>query len=378
MDSMSEKPTEAFDWNADTEVQLFHAMRGHKPVGVNRYFQMACIHEKFSASLNKDIASQTIWDHLDTMYDMAALHESEILPFPNNENEFVLPDNDFGDLLSKRREKSSTDKECTKRAPSPAARSSTGGKSRLDDSTAPRKPETTGGKTQRSGGKSKSDTSTAASRKSDTGMPKHNQATSRVKPEHAHGKVKNDSTPSQKSSRLEPPASGLGKPHRAESSSKPSKSDTKSSKASDAKSESKNQEVGPPHEKHKQSRDSSKGSKGESKADSKAESKTESKAESKAEAKGDHPKAEPKGGGGSKGDSSTAGTKRNEPSKAKDSNRKTEGRGKAEDDNTSTSAKGSSRQVKEEPQESAPKRKRTSRLDTPKSNSSQVAKSRRR
>uniref|UniRef100_A0A131Z4I4 MRG-binding protein n=1 Tax=Rhipicephalus appendiculatus TaxID=34631 RepID=A0A131Z4I4_RHIAP len=73
MDSIYEKPAETLDWNVDTEVQLFHAMKGHKPVGVNRYFQMACIHEKFSASLNKDISSQTIWDHLDTMYDMAAL-----------------------------------------------------------------------------------------------------------------------------------------------------------------------------------------------------------------------------------------------------------------------------------------------------------------
>lgn len=49
-------------------------------------------------------------------------HESEILPFPNPENEFGLPDNDFGDLLSKRKEKGSVDKESSKRAPSPAAR----------------------------------------------------------------------------------------------------------------------------------------------------------------------------------------------------------------------------------------------------------------
>uniref|UniRef100_G3MPR3 MRG-binding protein n=1 Tax=Amblyomma maculatum TaxID=34609 RepID=G3MPR3_AMBMU len=374
MDGAAERVSEAFDWNADTEVQLFHAMRGHRPVGVNRHFQMACIQEKFSASLNKEVSSQVIWDHLDTMYDMAALHESEILPFPNNECEFSLPERDFGDLLAKKSEKTPTDKECTKRAPSPAARSSTGGKSRVDDSTAPKKPETTGGKTQRSaGGKSKTEAPATSSRKTDTGLAKQNQATtSRVKPEHAHGKVKNDSTPSHKS-RLESPASGPGKPHRTESnsSSKSSKSDTKSSKVSETKSENKNQDAGT--EKHKQSRDSSKGSKVDGKAEGNL--KAESKAESKTETKGDHPKVEPKGAGGSKGESST--TKRNEPSKGKESGRKAEGRGgKAEEDGASVPAKG--RQGKEEPQEGVPKRKRASRLDTPKSNNVQVGKSRRR
>lgn len=33
MDPVLEKSTENLDWNVDTEVQLFHAMKGHKPVG---------------------------------------------------------------------------------------------------------------------------------------------------------------------------------------------------------------------------------------------------------------------------------------------------------------------------------------------------------
>lgn len=107
----SENVAEGIEWNVDTEVQLFYAMHGHKPVGkiwlysfskqcvevlwyiqsiwysmkadfhlfsfsfagVNKYFQMACILEKFRNSVNKDITSKVIWDHLDTMYDMQAL-----------------------------------------------------------------------------------------------------------------------------------------------------------------------------------------------------------------------------------------------------------------------------------------------------------------
>uniref|UniRef100_A0A131XE24 Putative chromatin modification-related protein eaf7 n=1 Tax=Hyalomma excavatum TaxID=257692 RepID=A0A131XE24_9ACAR len=382
MDSLCEKPVETLDWNVDTEVQLFHAMKGHKPVGVNRYFQMACIHEKFSASLNKDISSQTIWDHLDTMYDMAALHESEILPFPNPENEFALPDNDFGDLLSKRKEKVSVDKESSKRAPSPAARSSIGGKVRVDDSSASKKPEATGGKTgkgdwnaaksspvpsaggkirrteaeaaSRSGGKSSSGTT---SRKSDVGMPKHSAASSsKVKPEHAHGKVKHDSTPSHKSGRLESTASSNTKAQRGDTGNPNNQGVPRIKNKPDTKFDSKHQD-----DKHKQS--SGKGPKGESRMDNRAESKGESK---------DHPRAEPKGGGGAKGDNLPLGTKL---PKGKEL-RKSEGRGKTEDDNAL--AKGTGRQAKEEPHETVPKRKRTSRIDTPKSNSPQVTKSRRR
>ncbi|XP_010720797.1 MRG/MORF4L-binding protein [Meleagris gallopavo] len=71
---------------------LFHAMLGHKPVGVNRHFHMICIRDKFSQNIGRQISSKVIWDHLSTMYDMQALHESEILPFPNIEKNFILPD----------------------------------------------------------------------------------------------------------------------------------------------------------------------------------------------------------------------------------------------------------------------------------------------
>ncbi|XP_019640674.1 PREDICTED: MRG/MORF4L-binding protein-like [Branchiostoma belcheri] len=80
------------DWSVDLEINLFQAMRGHKPVGVNRHFQMACIHEKLNQMVNRHISVQQIWNHLDDMYDMPALHDSEILPFPNSQTEFILPD----------------------------------------------------------------------------------------------------------------------------------------------------------------------------------------------------------------------------------------------------------------------------------------------
>lgn len=41
--------------------------------GVNKYFHMVCIWEKFRAAVNKDISLKAIWDHLESMYDLVAL-----------------------------------------------------------------------------------------------------------------------------------------------------------------------------------------------------------------------------------------------------------------------------------------------------------------
>ncbi|KAM6977339.1 MRG/MORF4L-binding protein [Aplochiton taeniatus] len=85
-------------WSQEVEVCLFHAMLGHKPVGVNRHFHMICIRDKFSQNIGRQVSSRVIWDHLGTMYDMQALHESEILPFPNPEKSFTLPDDMIQDV----------------------------------------------------------------------------------------------------------------------------------------------------------------------------------------------------------------------------------------------------------------------------------------
>ncbi|XP_062397513.1 MRG/MORF4L-binding protein isoform X1 [Sardina pilchardus] len=91
-DSGLSSTDESVIWSQEVEVCLFHAMLGHKPVGVNRHFHMICIRDKFSQNIGRQVSSKVIWDHLSTMYDMQALHESEILPFPNSEKTFVLPE----------------------------------------------------------------------------------------------------------------------------------------------------------------------------------------------------------------------------------------------------------------------------------------------
>ncbi|EFN77250.1 MRG/MORF4L-binding protein [Harpegnathos saltator] len=97
--AVKEKHTEtSFDeieWNVDNEIQLFFAMNGHKPVGINKYFHMLCIWEKFRIAIHKDIPLKIIWDHLESMYDLMALDDMEGLPFPSQEIDFSLPEIEF-------------------------------------------------------------------------------------------------------------------------------------------------------------------------------------------------------------------------------------------------------------------------------------------
>ncbi|XP_039502337.1 MRG/MORF4L-binding protein [Drosophila santomea] len=90
------------EWSAEEELQLFHAMEGLRPVGINKHFYMSCIVQRLSKSLNREMPSELIWRHLGTMYKLKELDDLESLPFPNEEREFSLPEKDYGTLQSKK------------------------------------------------------------------------------------------------------------------------------------------------------------------------------------------------------------------------------------------------------------------------------------
>lgn len=75
---------------------------------------MAFIWDKLTESLNKNIQSEKIWEHLETMYNLEALDESESLPFPNEEKEFYLPEAEFGALKLRKEEKNDEKKQTQK------------------------------------------------------------------------------------------------------------------------------------------------------------------------------------------------------------------------------------------------------------------------
>ncbi|XP_041988307.1 MRG/MORF4L-binding protein [Aricia agestis] len=97
-----EKSGSTLEWDVDMEIQLFYAMANHKPVGINKHFQMACIWEKLSNSITKEISTHDIWKHLNTLYDMNMLDDTEPIPFPNKETPFSLPESEFGTLIKQK------------------------------------------------------------------------------------------------------------------------------------------------------------------------------------------------------------------------------------------------------------------------------------
>ncbi|XP_055706664.1 MRG/MORF4L-binding protein isoform X2 [Phlebotomus papatasi] len=102
--SIKEKSeSEEIEWSPEDEIQLFFALDGLKPVGINKYFFMACIADRLSKALNREVSTEAIWSHLKTMYNLDALDELEPLPFPNEQKEFSLPD-EFSTLISKKRQ----------------------------------------------------------------------------------------------------------------------------------------------------------------------------------------------------------------------------------------------------------------------------------
>lgn len=96
------KPGDTVFWDVDMEIQLFYAMANHKPVGINKHFHMACIWDKLSNSITKEISTQDIWTKLNTLYDLAMLEDTEPIPFPNHQVPYSLPDSDFGALIKQK------------------------------------------------------------------------------------------------------------------------------------------------------------------------------------------------------------------------------------------------------------------------------------
>jgi len=93
-----------FNWTVEQELLLFEAMMGHKPVGADKNIHMMCIHRKMNQkwrliSKSANITPKHIWTKLRSMYDLQALDESECLPFPEKNEDFVLPKEEFEKLM---------------------------------------------------------------------------------------------------------------------------------------------------------------------------------------------------------------------------------------------------------------------------------------
>lgn len=94
--------SEDMEWSTEEEVQLLYALDGLKPVGINKHFYMACICERLSKALKREISPDTVWAHLRTLYNLDVLDQMERLPFVEEQVEFSLPESEFSALITKK------------------------------------------------------------------------------------------------------------------------------------------------------------------------------------------------------------------------------------------------------------------------------------
>lgn len=92
----------SMEWSAEEEIQLFKALGGLKPIGINKHFYMACICGRLSTALKREIYPDVVWAHLQTMYNLEILDSMEPLPFPQDQSDFALPEADFSELMAKK------------------------------------------------------------------------------------------------------------------------------------------------------------------------------------------------------------------------------------------------------------------------------------
>ena len=95
---------EEMEWSAEEEIQLFKALGGLKPIGINKHFYMACICDRLSNALKREIHPDVVWAHLKTMYNLEVLDQMEPVPFPQDLTYFTLPETEYGSLMSKKLE----------------------------------------------------------------------------------------------------------------------------------------------------------------------------------------------------------------------------------------------------------------------------------
>lgn len=58
----------------EVEIQLFHALMSHKPVGADRHFQMICLSRLLNShQTDQTITTDLIWNKLDSLYNMDEL-----------------------------------------------------------------------------------------------------------------------------------------------------------------------------------------------------------------------------------------------------------------------------------------------------------------
>lgn len=70
---------------------LLHSMKGYRPYGIDKHFQMMFILEKFRSRSGLNVSADVLWDYIDELYDVKFLTERELDDFKRKPVEYSLP-----------------------------------------------------------------------------------------------------------------------------------------------------------------------------------------------------------------------------------------------------------------------------------------------
>lgn len=79
-------------WTSENINHLLHAMKGHRPFGLEKHFHMMFIVEKFRARSKLNVSAEALWDYVEQLYDINLLSEREHEEFKKKPVDYCPPE----------------------------------------------------------------------------------------------------------------------------------------------------------------------------------------------------------------------------------------------------------------------------------------------
>lgn len=78
-------------WTTEHINHLLHAMKGYRPIGVEKHFHMMFILEKFRSRSGLNVTADALWDYIEELYDINLLSERDNEEIRKKPVEYSLP-----------------------------------------------------------------------------------------------------------------------------------------------------------------------------------------------------------------------------------------------------------------------------------------------
>lgn len=79
-------------WTSENVNHLLHAMKGHRPFGLEKHFHMMFILEKFRTRSKLNVSAEALWDYIEQLYDINLLSEREQEEFKKKPVDYYPPE----------------------------------------------------------------------------------------------------------------------------------------------------------------------------------------------------------------------------------------------------------------------------------------------